>query len=268
MSSDFVKKYGPWAIVAGASEGLGAAFAEALAARGANLLLLARRGGLLDRLAQDLRGRYAIEVRCVAVDLACADLAGVLQSLTADLDIGLAVYNAAFAPIGEFASKPLEDLLRVVDVNIRGPLIFARTLAPVMIARAKNRETRGGLVLMSSLAGFQGSPRMAAYVASKAFAIVFGESLWRELRPHGVDVVVSAAGAVRTPGYAKVMSGTRDPPGTLDASVVAEQTLAALGRGAIVIPGAFNRFARFLLGRLFSRRAAIAIMDSSTKELS
>ena len=193
--------------------------------------------------------------------MARSDLPSALAALTADIEIGLAVYNAAYAPVGDFVSRPMDDLLHVVDVNVRGPLVFARTLAPKMVARG-----RGGLVLMSSLAGYQGAPRIATYAASKAFNIVLGESLWRELRPRGVDVVVSTAGAIRTPGYAATAG--KDAPGTLDADVVANATLDALGRGPVVVPGAVNRLARFVLGRLLPRRTAIDIFARSTKELS
>jgi short-subunit dehydrogenase len=198
MSTSFTTKYGPWAVVAGASEGLGAAFAASLAARGANLLLLARRAALLAEVAERLRSTANIEVRAEACDLGRPDLGGELEAMTRDIEVGVAVYNAAYAPIGEVLDQPLEELLRVVDVNVRGPLVFARTLAPAMVARR-----RGGLVLMSSMAGFQGAPRIATYASSKAFNIVLGESLWSELGPRGVDVVVSCAGAIRTPGYAK-----------------------------------------------------------------
>ncbi len=256
----FAEKYGPWAVVAGASEGLGAAFAAALAARGVNLLLLARRVNLLERVAQDLRAGHDIEVRTEACDVARADFADALARLTADIEIGLGVYNAAFAPVGEMHTRALDDLLRVIDVNVRAPLVFARTLAPRMVAQG-----RGGIVLMSSLAGFQGAPRIATYAASKAFNIVLGEGLWAELKPHGVDVLVAAAGAIRTPGYAKAASG--DAPGTLDAHVVAEQTLDALGNGPLVVPGGVNRVARFVLGRMLPRRTAIGIFGRSTKDL-
>lgn len=259
--SNFASKYGPWAIVAGASEGLGAAFAAALAARGLNLLLLARRAEHLARVADDVRKNTRVEVQTHAIDLARPDIAAALDALTANLDIGLAVYNAAHAPIGEFANRPLDDLTRVVDVNIRAPLILAHTLAPKLIARR-----RGGIVLMSSLAGYQGAPRIATYAASKAFNIVLGEGLWSELKAHNVDVVVSAAGAIRTPGYAK--AATKDAPGTLDASEVASQTLDALGRGPVVVPGTVNKIARFALGRLLPRRTAIDIFARSTKDLS
>ncbi len=254
----FQSNYGPWAVVAGASEGLGAAFTQALADRGVNLLLLARRAELLETVAAPLRTK--VEVRTVAIDLARPDLATALEDLTANLDIGLGIYNAAFAPVGDLAQRPLDDLLRVVDVNVRAPLIFARTLAPKLIARGQ-----GGLILMSSLAGYQGAPRIATYAASKAFNIVLGEGLWHELKPHGVDVLVSTAGAIRTPGYAAAAQG--DAPGTLDARNVAEQTLAALGNGPTVIPGTTNRIARFVLGRLLPRRTAIGIFARSTKDL-
>jgi short-subunit dehydrogenase len=261
MPASFQSKYGPWAIVAGASEGLGAAFADALGARGLNLILLARRADKLEEVADQLRGSAGVEVRAHVLDLARADLPGALEQAIAGVEIGLGVYNAAFAPVGALVERPLADLTRVVDVSVRAPLVFAHTLAPAMVARG-----RGGLVLMSSLAGYQGSPRIATYAGAKAFNIIFGESLWAELRPHGVDVVVSAAGAIRTPGYAAAASG--DAPGTLDARVVAERTLEALGNGPIVSPGATNRLARFVMGRLLPRRAQIAIMARSTEDLS
>ncbi len=261
MAADFVARYGSWAVVAGASEGLGAAFAQALAMRGLNLLLLARRSEVLERVAQQLREEHTVAIRTLACDLGRPDLSETLASATGDLEIGLGIYNAAYTTIGDFVTRPLDELLRVVDVNARGPLVFARALAPAMVGRG-----RGGMVLMSSLAGWQGSPRIAAYAASKAFNLVLGESLWRELRPHGVDVVVASAGAVRTPGYAKTM--TRDAPGTLDAGAVVEQALNALGHGPVVVPGAVNRVARFVMGRLLPRRTAIGIMARSTRELS
>jgi short-subunit dehydrogenase len=259
---DFRARYGPWAVVAGASEGLGAAFAEALGARGVNLLLLARRAELLSAVAERVRTSTGVQIRAEVCDTGRGDFAEALAALTRDVEVGCGVYNAAAAPIGPFLNRSLEDLLRVVDVNVRAPLIFARTLAPPMAARG-----RGGIVLMSSIAGFQGAPNIATYAASKAFNIVFAEGLWSELSPKGVDVLVSCAGAVRTPGYASAAANTKEAPGTLDALVVANRSLDTLGRGPSTIPGATNRFARFVLGRLMPRTTAIGVMAKSTKEL-
>ncbi|MEX1362043.1 MAG: SDR family NAD(P)-dependent oxidoreductase, partial [Nannocystaceae bacterium] len=240
--------------------GLGAAFATGLAQRGMSLVLLARRRDALERVAEALRSDYGVEVRPVVCDLGRPGLADVLRKATALLDVGVAVYNAALAPVGDFVAQDPEVLRSVVDVNVHGPVTFARTLTAPMVARG-----RGALVLMSSLAGMQGTPRLATYAASKAFNIVLAESLWAELRPHGVQVVVSCAGAIRTPGYADA-SG-RDAPGTLDAADVAERTLAAMDRGPRVIPGFVNRLAALLLGRLLPRRLSITVMGANTKDL-
>jgi hypothetical protein len=119
---------------------------------------------------------------------------------------------------------------------------------------------------MASLAGAQGTPHVATYAASKAFEIVLAEGLWHELRAHGVDVLVSCAGAVATPGYERAARSSR-APGTLPPDVVAERSLAALGRGPRVTPGWFNALVGFIVGRLLPRRLAVALMAASTRTL-
>jgi short-subunit dehydrogenase len=257
---DFVTRYGPWATVAGASEGLGAAFAAGLAARGMNLLLLARRADLLDEVALRIREERGVEVRCLSADVADPGVAGALSDAASDLEIGVLVYNAAYSPIGNFLDLPQEELLQVIDVNVRAPIVFVRTLVPAMLERR-----RGAVVLMSSLAGMQGSPRIATYAASKAFNTILAEGLWGELRQHGIDVLTTCAGAIRTPNYAE--TAVHEAPGTLDPTDVAEQTLAALGRGPRVVPGLLNRLASFLTGRVLTRRAAVRLMAANTKNL-
>ena len=120
---------------------------------------------------------------------------------------------------------------------------------------------------MSSLAGGQGSPNLAAYAATKSFNAVLAEGLWKELKPHGVDVLACCAGAILTPGYQQAEK-TKLAPGTLKANEVAEQTLNALGRGPIIIPGAINIIGRFILTRVLSRKAAIETMWKNTGGLS
>jgi short-subunit dehydrogenase len=256
----FPERYGAWAVIAGASEGLGAAFARALAEREMNLVLIARRPAPLEALARELRDQLGVDVRTLPLDLARPDLADALRRETAMLDVGVAIYNAAYAPVGDFVERSAEELARALDVDVRGPVSFAHTLVPPMVARR-----RGAIVLVSSLAGLQGTPRLATYAASKAFVTILGESLWGELRGAGVDVVVSCAGAIRTPGYAA--ASRKEVPGTLDPAVVAERTLAALGRGPRIVPGLVNRIASWIVGRLAPRRLAVAVMAASTREL-
>jgi uncharacterized protein len=257
----FKFKYGPWAIVAGASEGLGAAFAEELAKRGLNLILIARRLEKLEVLSNNLRNKYQIEIKYHSIDL--ADFAQTKDFVSRlETNIGLLVYNAAYSPIDYFENISEENLIKIVDVNIKTPLLLSKLVLTKMIEKRK-----GGIVLMSSLAGAQGSPKIATYAASKAFNVILAEGIWNELKNHGIDVIASCAGAITTPGY-KNAQNTKDAPGTLNANKVAEKTLNALGKGPTIVPGFTNKMARFFMGRLFPRKLAISIMGNSTKHLS
>jgi short-subunit dehydrogenase len=142
-------------------------------------------------------------------------------------------------------------------VNVRAPVVLLRAFLPGMTERG-----RGAVILMTSFTGNLGTPKIAAYAASKAFLRVLGESLWYELKDRGIDVVACSAGAVRTPGY-NAAAG-RDAPGTLDPEEVVDQALRALGRGPVVFPGFVNRVATLAMTRLLPRRVAIAILARST----
>lgn len=258
-----VDRYGPWAVVAGASEGLGAAFAERLASEGFHLVLIARRREKLEPLCSDLRQRHSIEAHPLCMDLARPDLADAVDAETRELEVGLVVYNAALSVIGPFLEQDLEAHLRVVDVNVRGPLALAHRFGGRMAARG-----RGGLVLMSSLSGLQGSALIASYAASKAFNLVLGEGLWDELRGRGVDVLVCSAGATRTPNYEASAPKKTSPMATvMEPEAVVERALGALGRRPGTIPGLGNRLAAFLMQRIMPRRAAVRTMGRATRDM-
>ncbi len=120
---------------------------------------------------------------------------------------------------------------------------------------------------MSSLAGGQGGPNIATYAATKSFNAILAEGLWKELKPHGVDVLACVAGAVLTPGYEQA-ENAKLAPGTMAAADVAERALSSLGRGPIVVPGTTNKVGRFVMTRLLTRKAAIGIMEKNTGGLS
>lgn len=266
-------RYGPWALVAGGSEGIGAAFADRIARRGIHLVIVARRPGPLEETAARLRRERAVQVRTVAADL--ADPAGVRQVIeaAADVEIGLVVANAAVIPTGPFLATPAADVGRAVDLNCRASALLARTFAPAMADRR-----RGGLVFVSSLAGMQGVPGLAAYSATKSFLITLGESLWAELRHSGVDVITVCAGAVggSSDGPAGGVTGrdgtasagagprARQAPGTSTPDQVAAAALGSLGRGFRVVPGGLNRVSAVTLQHLLPRRAAIAIVGRAS----
>jgi len=252
--------YGEWALVAGASEGLGAAFAVGLARRGYKLLLLARRPAPLEALAQTLQLEHKVEAVAAAVDLAAPDLLEKVTPLLAGRALGVLVHNAAYSPLGALIEQPREQSLRALDVNCRSSLELLHLVLPAMVSRG-----RGAVVLMSSLTAFQGSPYTSVYGATKAFELTLAEGLWAELKPKGVDVLACCAGATRTPGYLRAMPGKA--PGELEPEAVAEAALNALGKGPLLIPGRFNRFASLLMRRLMTRKQTISMMASQTKKL-
>jgi short-subunit dehydrogenase len=257
----FAQKYGPYALVAGGSYGLGAAFADVCARRGLNLVIVARNKDALNTTAARIRESHGVDVKTVVADL--ADYDDVKKRVRAlGVEIGLFVYDAAFVPIGPFAEATEDQLAAAAAVNVRAPLLLTKLFSAPMIQRG-----RGGIVLMSSLAGGQGSPNLATYAATKAFNTIFAEGLWKELAPRGVDVLVCTAGAIMTPGYEQA-ENVKPAPGTLPPTAVAEQTLDALGNGPVVVPGAVNKIGRFMMTRLLSRRGAIGIMAKNTGGLS
>jgi len=255
--ADIRTRYGPWALVAGASAGLGAEFAAQLAAKGLNLVLIARRKEVLDELAATLMHDYAIEVRTLQLDLGSDDFESVIMAATSDLEIGLMVYNAATVITGPYFEITLQDHLQEITVNCRGPMILAYILGQRMFERG-----RGGMVFMSSLSSFQGSALIANYAATKAYSRILGEGLWEELHTRGIDVVTCSPSAISTPAY---LAGAASRPGrrssaTMTPREVATETLAALGKEPVVIPGRGNRLASVLMQRVFPRKMAIGLM--------
>jgi uncharacterized protein len=255
--SEFAARYGSWGIVAGASQGLGAAYAEELAARGLNLVLVARRAELLQSLASTLSKKYNIETRFIALDLAASNGVEQIAQNTNDVEIGLLVYNAAFSAIGPFLERPLEDHIKEINTNTYTPLKLIYLFAGQMLARG-----RGGVVLMSSLSAFQGSAYISTYAATKAFNIVLAEGLWEEWRERGVDVLVCVSGAVKTPNY--VASEPEQTGGLGDITMkpyqVVREALNALGKQPYVIPGRINRISSFVMRHLLPRKAAVKLM--------
>jgi short-subunit dehydrogenase len=192
-------KYGPWAVVIGGSEGVGAAFARLLAADGFKLVLVARKPEPLEELAAELRGKGA-EVRVVSADLSKPDVLDRVRTVTDDVEVGLLVYNAgANNTRGNFLELPREVPDSVIAINVLGQTNFARHYGAPMMQRG-----RGGIILTGSLGGYMGSATLAAYTAAKAFSRVFTEALWAECQPMGVDVLHLNIGFTATPAMARL----------------------------------------------------------------
>ena len=258
----FADRYGPWAVVAGAAVGLGAEYARQIAARGLGVVLVDRDGAALRTTAADIAATGA-RVRPLELDLARPDVAEAMQTATADVEIGLLVYNAAIGTVAPFLAMTPALMQAMLDVNCRAPMLLVRALAPPMVARG-----RGGIVLMSSMSGNFGSAQLAVYAATKAFDLVLADALWFELRDHGVDVLAVQPGSTRTPGWESSQTPEMRRPGphVMEPAIVVTEALDALGTDPVVIPGEQNREGARLLASL-PRREAIELMSSITRTL-
>lgn len=260
LDPEFHQRYGPVAVVAGASEGIGRAYAHALAEKGLDLILIARRTEPLEAEATLIRRRHRVNVETVSLDLGAADLAERFTKAIDGKDVGLLVYNACYSKIGPFLGTDLASKLATVDVNCRGPLVLSTIMGERLAARG-----RGGIVLMSSMSGLQGTAMVATYAATKAFDTVLGEGLWAELRPKGVDVLVCVAGATSTPNFlAQTPESKREKVFPMTPEDVARGGLANLRNGPVYIAGPINRGVAFA-GRFMSRRRAVSFMSKNTR---
>ena len=236
--TEFADKYGPWAVVAGASNGIGLGFANQLAARGVNVVLVSRSTATLTEAAHEVATRHGVDTRVCTADLTATDMLDTIRATTDDIDIGTLVYNAgAVHGAGVFHERPVDDALFLVNLNCRGPVLLAHHFATRFVARGT-----GAIVLMSSMAALAGSAYVAAYSASKAFDINLAEGLAIELRPHGVDAMAVVAGATNTPAF--LASGARVDESVfplMHPETVATGALDALGSASLWVAGAGNQ---------------------------
>jgi short-subunit dehydrogenase len=253
----FKEKYGDAALVAGASEGMGAAWANALAARGLDLVLIARRKEPLEAIAQQITKQYGVKVLSITCDLADANATEQIVKAIGEMTIDFLVYNAALSYIGPYLATGLQTHTAIAKVNMLTPMAMLHYFGGKMAERGK-----GGVVLMASIAGFQGSGYLATYAATKAFNRVLAEGLWYEWRPKGVDVIACCAGATATPNYINTKPGKASPlePKPQLPEQVVEECLQKIGEMPSFISGTGNKLVTFLMQHIFSRKKAVEMM--------
>lgn len=228
------ERYGGWAFVVGCVEGMGAAYAERLARDGFDLVLLDLDRAALKQQAQRLQQEHGTITRIFPCNLANPRRVNAVLDAVEDIDVGMLVFNAAIGAVGPWSEVSLETKLQAVNGNVIAVLTMADRLSRPMIRRG-----RGGIVLTSSMAALHGAPGQAVYAATKAFDLILAESLWGELRPHGVDVVGLIPGMVRTPSFQRSGAATGESrllPAVTPAEAV-DAALDALGQEPSVVPG-------------------------------
>ncbi len=249
---DFAERYGPTAVVTGASSGIGEQFAHLLAERGLDLILVARRADRIEALATELSTKHGVEVDALPLDLTQPDFLANLLAVCEGKDIGLVVSNAGSGPKGPLHENSSEEIEYTLDLNCRAPLLLAHRFVPQLLARG-----RGGILITGSIEGFQSFPYSATYSASKAFVRAFGEAIWEEYRGRGLDVLVLAPGSTDTELLAN-LGMDAEQMRAMSPREVAELGLRHLGNGPNYIPGAMNRVLMSAL-HLLPRRLALRL---------
>ena len=262
--SDFQQRYGAWALVTGSGNGLGAEFAHQIAQRGLHVVLVDVDAAALARTADEIQQRTGQQSQTITADLTRVESIETILSATQNLDIGLLVNNAGITTIGHFIDKPVQDHLRVIDLNIRTPLMLTHAFA----SRFAGRK-RGGVLFVSSLSGVQGTAYVANYAATKAYNMILAEGLWQELKGQGVDVLACLVGTTRTPAFAlsKPRLDRAGPIPIMDVSTTVTGALDALGRAPSVVVGRLNRIIAFILQRLLPRRWVIQLVSKTMHEM-
>ena len=256
--SKFAEQYGPWAVVAGASVGIGAEFCRQIAAEGVNVVLVSRSADKLEALASELRTDHGIETRVAAADLAVPGAEAELFAATEDLELGLFVYNAGADSLNTyFLDVPAEEWHGMVRRNCVVPLLASHHYGVGMVARKK-----GGILLVTSGAAWAGGGRLTTYGGTKAFDLVFAEGLWAELRRDGVDVLSLVVGATDTPAlraslakFGVTVDDLSQMSEIADPADVAREGLSHLGDGPTWQVGVDDGGGPSLLGSLPRRQA-------------
>lgn len=263
----FADRYGPWAIVVGASDGVGALFAERIASEGVNVVLVARRQHVLEEVAEGVRERTEAQTRTLSVDLTDADASKIIIDATADIDIGMLVYCAGGDPNYQpFLANPVSAAESLLQRNCLVMMRLCHHFAGPMVERGK-----GGIVNFTSGAALAGGRNMVAYGGTKAFDMVFTEGLWVELLDKGVDVLGLVLGMTDTPALRKLeyergrlASLDEIPEGAVSAASVVDEAFANLGNGPTIATGDDIRMA-FELFKTMSRNEVVRlIMQMST----
>lgn len=245
---NFKIKYGPWALVTGASSGIGLEFAKQIAEKGLNIILVARRKEKLDSLAMDIEKTFKVKTIAIEVDLLKDGYLSEIRKVTDDKYIGLLVSNAGMMYIGNHFDNSIENDLKMIDLNIKVPAVLTHHFVKKMIARKK-----GGVIYTASMLGFMGTPYASTYAGSKAHEIVKAEGLAYELKPKGIDVLALNPGLTKTE-----MTSSNDfsgmPMKLMNPAAVAKSAINALGKKTLVTPGFMNNMMNWMSKRIMSRK--------------
>ncbi|MES1924558.1 SDR family oxidoreductase [Salinisphaera sp. T31B1] len=238
----FEDRYGPWALITGASAGIGAEFARQIAARGIHVALVARRRERLEALADDLAQQHGVRTLAIAADLTADHFLDDILAALGTRHVGLLVNNAGTGFTGEFLDHELDDELKLLALNCRAPLILAHHFGNRM-----RNDRRGGIIMLASIAGLVPTPMFAHYSATKAWNRFLGEGLHEELARDGVDVVSLCPGLTESEFFEHANVDPSGWPAPMRATIMSAEDvvragLKGLGKHSQVVPGLSYRW--------------------------
>ncbi|MBC2667731.1 SDR family NAD(P)-dependent oxidoreductase [Novosphingobium piscinae] len=251
------ERCGPWAVIAGGSEGVGAVFADRLAGARVNLVLVARTAARLETAAAALRAAHGVEVRTLALDLSAAEASDAVIAATAGLAVGMLVCNAGSAG-GPVALVDQDPAAALANIRLN---VFVQTLLAQHYARGMIARGRGAIVLVGSLGAIAGCKNLTVYGAAKSYTQTFAEGLWAELSPHGIDVAALMIGRTRTPALERTELHENTGVPAAEPETVVDFALANLGEGPVLVPP--EHLPSFQAMRAMPRRKAVEIMTRS-----
>lgn len=259
-----MKHYGDLAIIAGGSQGIGLAFAHYLANEGYNLLLIARNQDKLDKVQHDLQEQYKTAIQTLSCDLAATTASEQIMHAIGTGRVGIMVYNAGLSYIGKFEKNTVEHHRQIMQTNVLTMTQLVQAVGIKMLA-----QKQGAIIIMSSMAGFQGTGYIAAYAASKAYNKILAESLYYEWKDRGVDVIGCCAGATATANYINTEPAS---PGFIKPTVqqphqVVQECFQKLSKTPSFICGFGNKLASFFMLRVLPRWLAVKIMGDTTQKM-
>ena len=243
-----IKKYGHWALITGASSGIGRHYAIQIASHGINVVLIARNKTKLNFLKEDIVKKYNVKVLVISADLTHDESIEEVFKRTQKLEIGLLVNNAGKEDSNHFLEISQDNHIQTINLNVQVPLLLTHHFGSKMVQRKK-----GGIINMSSIVAYQGVPYISNYAATKSYNLIFSEGIAAEFKNHNVDVLAVTPGFTDT-NLASVYDFKGTPFKPLKPQYVARKALKALGRKRVVVPGGVNKFL-FVSGKfLFPRR--------------
>jgi len=258
MNKSFLEKYGSWAVITGASSGIGVEFAKQIAALGLNTVLVARRKARLEALAKELESQYKIKTLCVECDVAEDGFQNIILDATKDLEVGLMVNNAGINCEGQFFRGDLNRNMQMIQVNMKAPFVLAYEYGKKFV-----EQKRGGIIFTSSISAFNAHPYLSHYAATKAYILSLAESMNYEFKDKNVDVIALCPGMTKS----EMTKGMKDGPMLMEAAPVVKIGLDSLGKEAYVVPGFLNKTQVFINSRLLNRDNAKSLTGAMLKKM-